>query len=820
LIFLSFPKGKIKGPGKTMLNNHLKMTWRRLLRERQFTILNLVGLSTGLTCAILIGLWVHDELRIDHDNVKDKQLFQVLQNGHNQQGIETVEPTPGLLASALREEVPEIEYSTSVIPATWFSNKGLISVDDTHIRVSGQFVGKEYFEIFTCPFIEGAQNQLFSDKYRIAISDALAIKLFHTSSHIIGKTITWNQDNFNGQYQIVGVFKSLRAHRTAQFDMLLNYDLFLEKNPKLENWDNSDPSTYVIVKAGADIDRLGQKISRFVKTKNEKSDVSLLLQKYADRYLYNHYENGAPSGGRIEYLRLFTIIALFILVVACINFMNLSTARASRRLKEVGVKKVMGASRATLIRQYLGESLFMAFLSLLISITMVLCVLPAFNSITGKELRLQFDSSLILGIFVITTFTGLVAGSYPALYLSGFKAAAVLKGKLRSSVGELSARKGLVIFQFVLSAVLIVSVLVVYKQMQYIRSTDLGYNRDHIIFFDKGGIESETKEDYKPGGLFEKNLISFIDQIKQIPGVIDATNFRHSITNRHGGTTDVQWEGKQPGDLTSFTDLAAGYDFIETLGIQMAAGRSFSREFGAEKSKIIFNQAAINAMGLKNPIGKIVHVWGEDKQIIGVAKDFHFESFYENLKPCFFDFSYNRHVSRIMVKINAGTEKSTIGRIAEFYHDFSGEHLQYQFLDADYQALYTSEERVSLIARYFAGLAILISCLGLFGLAAFTAQKRQKEIGIRKVVGASGLQVGLMLSKEFLKPVMISMLIAFPISWWAMSAWLHVFAYRITMGLTIFIIAGALILLITMLTVGFQSIKAALTNPVGSLRNE
>lgn len=803
-----------------MIKNHLKIAWRNLLRNRQFTFLNLIGLSTGLTCVILIFLWVIDELRVDTFNQKDNQLYQVMHNITTSNGIETIENTQGLLAKALAEEMPEVEYAASVVPSTWFSKKGLLSFDNTYIRADAQFVSKDYFNIFSVHFLKGDKNRILSDKYGIALSGELAVKIFGTIDNVIGKTVEWNQEGFNGNYLVTGIFEKFPSNATAQFDMLFSYDLFLEKNPKLQTWTNSDPSTYLVLKKGTDADQFNKKIAGFIKSKNGKSTSGLFAQKYSERYLYNHYENGVASGGRIEYVRLFSVIAIFILIIACINFMNLSTARASKRIKEIGIKKVVGASRKTLVFQYMAESMLMSFLSLIITVVLVIFFLPQFNGITGKHLEFDLNTNLAVAIPCITITTGLIAGSYPALYLSGFNPIAVLKGRLSSSVGELFARKGLVVFQFTLTVILIVSVLVIYKQIGLVQAKNLGYNRDHIIYFEKGGRFSDNKADYQEGGPYEKDLQTFMQKLKAVPGVVNASNFRHNITNRHGGTTAVNWAGKVPDDQTEFTDIAAGYDFIETLGIKLKEGRTYSRDFGTEKSKVIFNEAAVETMGLKDPVGKTVNIWGDDREIIGVVKNFNFESLYEKIKPCFFDFSLNQRASKIMVRVKAGTEKTTIDRLARFYKEYTGEAFDYRFLDEDYQALYASENRIATLSRYFAGIAIVISCLGLFGLAAFTAQRRRKEIGIRKTVGATVSNITMMLSKDFLKLVLIAIIIASPLAWWYMNKWLDDFAYRIEISWFEFAFAGIAVFIIALLTVSFQAMKSAVTNPVKSLRTE
>ena len=447
--------------------------------------------------------------------------------------------------------------------------------------------------------------------------------------------------------------------------------------------------------------------------------------------------------------------------------MNLSTAKASKRVKGSGNKKVIGASRRSLILQYMGESMLMAFLSLVIASLLVALLLPAFKEITGKEISLQFSSGLVFSIIGITLVTGLIAGSYPAIYLSGFKPAMVLKGKLNTSAGESWIRQGLVVFQFSISVILIVSVMVVYKQMKLIQTTNLGYNKDNIIRFSNEGRLRE-------------NLSGFISEIKNIPGVVNASGADGDLLGNAGHSgSGINWEGKNPNVGIEYYGVDVNYDFIETMGLKMAQGRAFSKNFGSDSSKVIFNESAIAAMGLKNPIGKTVSLWGQKKEIIGIVKDYHFESLYKKIGPAFLTYSQNN--SNLLVKIKAGAERETIPQIEQFYKKYNpGLTFDYKFLDDDYQALYSSEQRVAVLSRYFAGIAIIISCLGLFGLAAFTAQKRQKEIGIRKVVGASVSNIATMLSKDFLKLVLIALSIAIPLSWWAANQWLQSFAYRIT----------------------------------------
>lgn len=798
-----------------MIRNFFKIAWRNLVKDRQFSFLNLVGLSIGLASALLICLWVHDELSVDKFNEKDNQLYSVLKTAPGGDGtIGMYGTTQGLLAKSMAAELPEVEYAVAVRS----QDPGVISTTDKHIKAKTQLVDKDFFNIFSYPIIEGNKSNPFADKYGVLLSHKLALKLFNTTKNIIGKTIDWNGgDKFDGQYTVAGVFEAPPSNATAQFDFLFSYELYLTKDAEdVAFWGSNGVVTYVMLKKGTNATEFNKKIKDFTKEKIKtlyKDDNllqwegDLFVQRYSDGYLYNRYENGVQSGGRIEYVRLFSIIAIFLVVIACINFMNLSTAKASKRIKEVGIKKVVGASRGSLILQYMGESMMMAFLSLLIAIVLVALFLPAFKEITGKNILLQFSPNLIFSASVITFITGLIAGSYPAFYLSGFRPVSVLKGKVNTSAGESWLRKGLVVFQFAVSVVLIVSVLVVYKQMNLIQTVNLGYNKDNVIRFSNEGK-------------LEKGLQTFLSKLKNIPGVVNASSMDGNMTGNYSqGGSMIDWEGKQPDETINFMGIDMNYGMMEILDMQMKEGRMFSGKFGSDSSSVIFNEAAVAAMGLKDPVGKIVTVWREKKRIVGVVKDFHFESFYKKVAPFFLRCSQNN--SNVFVKIKAGTERQTISRVENLYKEFNdGLPLDYKFLDDDFQALYSSEQRVAVLSRYFAGIAILISCLGLFGLAAFTAQKRQKEIGIRKVVGASVSNIAVMLSADFLKLVLVALLIAIPLSWWATHQWLQAFAYRININAAIFLITGASVVLITLVTVSFQAIKAALANPVKSLRTE
>ncbi|PWT99074.1 MAG: transporter permease [Bacteroidetes bacterium] len=797
-----------------MLKNHFKIAWRNLIRDKQFTVLNLLGLSIGLACALLIYLWVHEEMRVDKFNEKDARLYQVLKTAPNSDGtISVFDVTQGMLPRLMKSDFPEVEYSVAVRN----QSEGIISIDDKHVKVLSKFVGPDFFKIFSYKLVDGDPNYNFSGKYDVLISDRLALKLFNSTQNLTGKTFNWDRGEFTGPYKIAGVYKAPPANATEQFDLLFSYSIYEEKEAEYVNvWYSNGMCTFLLLKPGTDLTAFNQKIKDYTRNKIKAlpnaGDIlpyegNLFVQKYSDRYLYNHFENGVQSGGRIEYVKLFSIIAIFLLIIASINFMNLSTAKAAQRMKEVGIRKVIGADRLSLVWQYLSESILLSALALGIAIVIAILFLPVFRQITGKEIELSPDANIVYTAVIITLITGIFAGSYPAFYLSGFNPINVLKGKLQTKSGESWIRRGLVVFQFSVSVILIVTVMVIYRQMQLVQNKNLGFTKDNVIKFSNAGE-------------LQKHMVPFLEELKKIPGVANASSMSGDFVGNpaHGGG-GIGWEGKDPNLGIEYYGTEADFDFIETMGIKMVQGRSFSREFSTDSNAVVFNQTALKAMGIQNPIGKTVSMWGAKKQIIGIAKDYNFESLYKSVRPAFIVF-VPRSESTI-VKIRSTDQRATIARIENLYKKFNQNlDFNFRFLDDDYQLLYSSEQKVTILSRYFAGIAIVISCLGLFGLAAFTTQKRQKEIGIRKVVGASLQDVVYLLSKDFLRLILIALAISIPISWWAANQWLQSFAYRVNMRADIFIITSFAVILITIITISFQTIRAALENPVKSLKVE
>ena len=784
-----------------MLKHNILLFLRNIIRYKNSFLINIIGLSMGLACVLLIYLWVNDELSVDKFHKNEGRLYRIILHIQFGEITKTLKETSGLMSELLIEELPEVEYATAVAPPSWFGKISL-STGEKNIKAEGQYVGEDFFNIFSYELVQGNKDEVLVDKNSIVISESLAERLFNTSTNVIGEIIKLEQDK---QFQVSGIFKSPPDNSTDQFDFALSFEFLADKTPWVKSWGSTGPEVFAVLHEGADIKQVNDKLAMIIEKRFENSTMTPTLVPFSQDYLYGNYENGVQSGGRIEYVRLFSIIAAIILFIACINFVNLSTATASRRLKEIGIKKTVGAKRNAFVFQLLSESVLMALIAMGFALLIVVLFLPQFNGVVGKQLTLSFNINLITAIFSIALFTGIIAGIFPALYLSGFNSVTILKGKLNSSTGELWTRKGLVVVQFTLSIILIVSVLVVFRQVEFVQNQNLGYERDNIVHF-------------KVEGKIKDQIETFISEVKNIPGILSASATTHDMVG-HNWSVGLNWEGKDPDNRIQFQVIGADYDLIETLGMKMITGRSFSRDYGADNIGIIFNETAIKSMGLKDPIGKTIDFYG-DRRIIGIIKDFHFKSLHEPIEPLFL-YMDPGSAKKIMLRIQAGKERESIKRLHGFYQAFNpGFPFEYQFLDENYQALYNSEQRVATLSRYFAGMAIVISCLGLFGLTAFTMERRRKEIGIRKVSGARISEILTILNKDFVKWVAIAFVIASPIAYYAMNKWLESFAYKTTLNWWIFALAGVLALGIALLTVSWQSWRAATRNPVEALRYE
>ncbi|MEL6559530.1 MAG: FtsX-like permease family protein [Bacteroidota bacterium] len=792
-----------------MFKHNILISIRSFKRFKSTFIINLVGLASGLACTLLIYFWVADEMSMDKFHANSDRIYQVLRNVPQENGdIETRSSMPGSLAKELMARFPEVESAAMVwAPEVMGGQEGFVSFDENHFRTRTYFVDPTFMQILSIPMVEGNANSVLKEKSEILISESMAIKMFGTIDNVVTKSIKLNKGRATGDYLISGVFEDLPENSTIQFDVLLNAQIMMDAYSYMKNWNNTNPDALVLLKPTASPEAFNEKIKNLIQTKFEQSESALFVQKLSDRYLKGSYENGKVSGGRIAYVRLFLALALITLAIACINFMNLSTAKAAGRLREIGVKKALGTSRRALMGQYFTESLLITTVGSILAIGIVLLVIPQFNAITGKNLSVAFSTELLIAIVTIILITGLLAGSYPAIYLSRLKATESLKGRLAKNLGDLWIRKGLVVFQFSISIILIVGVLIISRQIGYIQSKDLGYNRDNVVKFSNDGIEESAYE-------------GFLASLENIPGVMSTSSTYHNLAGDNGKTQYISWAGKEPNQQIEFINLEMSPGYLETMGMKLVKGRTFDRKRTNEEDKIIFNQTAVEKMGLEDPIGKKVVLWGRDeKEIIGVVADFHAESLYESILPTFIQaYPMNDYT---IVKIQPDKIPETMNQIEKSFNAFSsGLPFEFRFLDDQYMAMYESERKVSSLAKYFAVIAVIISCLGLLGLTAFTAEKRDKEIGIRKVLGSGVWRIVTMLSFDFIKMVLIALLIGLPISYLLASNWLSGFEFRIGLEPWYFLLSAIIILGISWLTIGFQTLKAANANPVDSLRNE
>ncbi len=805
----AFKKYKSSHSNSTaMFRHNILISFRSFSRYKSTFLINLFGLVTGLASALLIYLWVNDEVNTDRFHEIDSDRHVQVIHTYPTSGTyhtETDGSTPNPLFERLPKDLPEIEYSFPV--QTNHGYKGVLSFGDNKTRARYQFIGKGYFNVFPGDFVHGNKHEILSDKGEVAISEKLAISLFESTEDAIGQLVEFKDEFYEGAYLVTGVFKKTK-NNSNDFDMLFSYELF--RTPDMMQWYNSGTQAHLVLKEGVDLAEFNTKLKGYLTTLAENWKDILYAQPYSERYLNGKYEIGVPVSGRIVYVRLFSLIAIAILVIACINYMNFSTAQAARKIKEIGVKKAIGAGRKVLIFQYFGESIFMAFLALMVAIGFAFLLLPQFNEIIGKALTFTFSRDIIIAALSITLVTGFVSGIYPALLLSGFNPVMALKGKLQQGGSSMWLRKGLVIFQFAISVIMIASVIVVYKQVEFIQTTNLGYEKDHILTFSK---EGKLKTDFEP----------FLSGLRNIPGVVQASQMSGELPGNVFFTQGLKWEGMGEEDKSlRFYNIRGGYDLISLLGIKLKAGRTFSRDFQTDKDAYILNEAAIEMMQLKDPIGQQIGNFNpraSTKEVIGVVENFHFESMQEKVKPLFFQLTSIG--TKCIVKLQAGTERETIAQIKDLYQDFNeGYPFEYKFLDDDYQAIYSAEERITVLSKYFAGIAIAISFLGLLALTTFSTQRRFKEIAIRKVLGSTSTTIAQMLSKEFILLVSTAILFALPISYYLMQNWLDSFAYRIELKFVYFILAGALMMAIAWLTIMTQTVRSAKVNITDSLRIE
>jgi putative ABC transport system permease protein len=787
-----------------MIKNYFKTAWRNLLHNKTFSLINIFGLALGMTCSLLILLWLKDELKKDKFHANGDRLYRVMENQFYSGDISTFPSTPGILAENIVKDIPEIQLASQML----WESEPLFTVGNKFDKEKGRFVQKDFLKMFSFKLAKGDAASALAEPNSIVISKKLAEKYF-PGEDPIGKMIRIdNKENVS----VTGILEEIPDLSSLKFEFLLNYQLWFKENDWAKEWGNNGPRCYVLLAANTPVEKINAKIKDYIRGKNKESNVDLFLQNFGESYLYSDWDNGKQHGGRIEYVRIFSIVAIIILIIACINFMNLATARSLRRAREIGVRKVVGAGKRQLIGQFIGESLFVSFIAVCVSLLIVTLILPGFNTLTDKHLSLNLaDPSLLLVILGLTIITGVVSGSYPALFMSSLKPIVVLKGILKFKTGATYFRKGLVVFQFTLSIILILGMIVIYRQIDFIHNKNLGFGKEDLLYMP---LEGEL----------QKTFPTFKQELSKQAGIKSVTSAQSSPLEVGSSTQGVRWPGKDTTKLILFSTNPITYDYIKTMGIQLVDGRDLSPEYSLDTNNYVINEATAIKIGYTDPVGKELTMWGDKGTIVGVMKDFHHNSLHVPIEPLIlrlFKKSWNSYWGNIIIRTEKGKTKEAIASMEKLYKQFNpGFPFKYYFTDDEIAKNYKSEHTVSKLSRYFAFLAIFISCLGLFGLVTFTAEQKTKEIGIRKVLGASVTGIVQMLSKDFLKLVLLAAVIAFPVAWWAMHRWLNDFAYRVDIGWWVFAVAGVTALLIALLTISFQSIKAAIANPVKSLRTE
>ena len=804
-----------------MLENYLKIALRNLWKNRGFSFINIFGLATGIACSLLIFLFVKDELSYDKFHKDADQVYRVVKDFINDDGSRIPDATtPAPLAPAMQAEIPEVVSVTRIRP-NWgrsylikFGEKKL-----TEEKIYG--VDSSFFDVFSFPFADGNAKTAFKDINSIVLTEASAKKIFGIGNPI-GKTI--NVDAF-GDMMVSGVLKNVPSNSHFHFDYLVSYRRQPGNTPQLTNWNGYNDYTYVKTKAGTQLTGFVKKIQALNDRNVEKSYSDFYIQPVRDIHLTSNLKWELEPNGDKQYVVIFTLIGVFIILIAGINYINLSTAKASVRAKEIGVRKVAGAQRSALIRQFLLESVIVCLFASLVALLFAALLLPVVNNLTDKHLSLFAHADSFLYLLAGALFLGIVAGFFPAMYLSSFKPIAVLKGLKLNESGALNLRKTLVVVQFAISTVLIIGTVVISQQMHYIMSAKLGLDTQQVAVINNFGFLSPS----------DRN--AFKNEMARLPGVKDVTVSNGALPSRFS-TSRVSVRGSSSEQQVNF--IGVDYNFLDVMGIRVKEGRGFSSNFPSDTlnngipggpldqtiGSIVLNETAVKDLAIQSPVvGKQI-LWATDRDtsyyvnIVGVVKDFHFTSMRNEIKPFAF-FANARPQGTMMVKLTGSNISGTLAQIENKWKQFSTERpFDYSFLDETFARLYKAENRFQKVFTSLVVLGIIIACLGLLGLATFTAQQRVKEIGIRKVLGASIGSIVQLLSKDFLKLVFIAFIIALPVGWYATNKWLQDFAYRVDVHWWVFVLAGIIAIVIAFITISFQTIKAALSNPVKNLRTE
>lgn len=781
-----------------MLQNYLKIAWRNLLRYKGFTLINVIGLTLGIAFALLIGLWVQDEWSYNRFHAKLDDLYYVRTNV-DWGGAHTWSTTPGPLAEVMRAEAPEIKAAARM---TW-GDEELLTVGEENLKSEGLYADPELLSMFSFPVVEGDPYTALDAPDDIVLTQSLAEQLFGFENPV-GQSVTMNKEEV---FTVSAVVADVPTQSEIQFAWLKPWQTYVKERSWMKSWGNVNIRTYVQLQPGVEVATANDKIAFLGEAREKKME--FFLQPLSETYLYSKWEAGVQEGGRIEYVRLFSAIAIFLLIIACINFMNLATARSSRRAREIGIRKVVGASRSSLMRQFMGEALLLAVVSLLLAIVLAQAGLTWFNELFGKEIAIDYADPMFWGAaLILAVIVGLLAGSYPAVLLSSLKPVRILKGDILK-VGDSSAwlRKGLVVFQFAISVFLIVGTLVVHRQIAYVKNKNLGIDRQDLFFTVLEG-ELEGKQE------------TFRQELEGSPLIQSVTFTGNNPMNLNSSSGDLEWPGKAPDEQILVAAMQIGDGFTQTMGIELIAGRDFSKDRPADTSNYIVNQATVEAIGLEDPIGTEVEFWNGKGAIIGVTRDYHLNSLHVPIRPMVLTYA-PENTWFVWVKPAAGKTQEALAytqAVAEKLNP--GYPFAPRFADEEFARQYQSETLTGKLANVFAGIAILISCLGLFGLAAYSVERRRKEIGIRKVLGASVASIIELLSVDFMKLILIALLIALPLGWHFMQQWLQSFAYRIDFEWWMFAAAGMAAIIIAAATISGQAIRAATGNPVEAIKEE
>jgi putative ABC transport system permease protein len=796
--------------------SYFKIASRRIKRHKGFSFINIAGLAIGMACAIVIMLWVQNELSYDRFHENRDTLFRVaaFASFPNRSGHSVIGPPP--LAPSLKEEFPEIIQSTRLddCPRLVFKNQNKVFYEQ-----KGLLADPSFLEMFTFPLIQGDPQTALSDPFSIILTEKTAIKYFGDENPV-SKTLMVEGHPMT----VTGLMKNVPENSHMQFDFVLPFEIKRGLGENLDYWGNSNSYAYVQLHEQAIPSEVDIKIENYLRDKlaevfqmENPYDIKMYLQAISDIHLSSHIKDQAYAVvSDRKYVYVFSVVAFFILAIACINFMNLFTARSMKRAKEIAMRKVVGSKRSQLVKQFLTESLLFSFVSLLVAVVVVQLFLPLSQNLLNKNLIMNLlDFRFVAALLSITFLTGILAGSYPALFLSSFSSIRILKGIDQRAGGQLWVRKFLVIVQFSLSIILIVATMIIYKQINFMQTTDLGFEKDNVVFMPLKGNIGKQYETFKNELLQESSILS-----------ISAKN-SHPL-QESDYTMDIQWPGKDPSQRILMEVTGVDYDYIETMKLELKQGRNFSREYPTDAGgAYILNERAVQLMDLESPLGKEIEVWRQKGVVVGIVRDAHFRSLKQKIEPQIqylypdLDTSDMNEFGVILVKIKGGQIPEALELLERAWKKIEADYpFEFGFLDQSVDNQYRSETKISKIINIFALLGLFISCLGLFGLASFMAEQRTKEIGIRKVLGASASQVLIMLSKDFTKWVALASLAAWPLAYFILSNWLGEFAYRVNISIAIFLLATCFALLVALLTVSYQALKAAASNPVQALRYE